>query len=98
MDVPGPTWGSVLRAPINIDTLSAASSLLAMTMRPRIFGSRPPAANGATDELSSLFQASPSVLCLTDGSGQIRAITPNAARILGDACDRAAELGITAKE
>lgn len=98
MHVPGPTWDAVLRAPLNIETLAAASSLFAMAIRPRIFGSRSASGTGTTDEMRALFLASPSVLCLTDAAGHIRAITPNAARILGDACDRAAELVITAKE
>ena len=98
MDVPGPTWGAVLRAPLNIDTFFAASSLIAMAIRPRMFGPRGNPADNVTDELRALFMASPSVLCLTDAAGNIKAISPNAARVLGDACDRAAELGITARE
>ncbi len=98
MDVPGPTWGAVLRAPLNIETLTAASSLFAMSVRPRLFGSRAAPTGSMTAGLRALFHASPSVLCLTDAAGHVRAITPNAARVLGDACDRAAELGITVKE
>ena len=98
MDVPGPTWDAVLRAPLNIDTFCAATSLFAMAIRPRLFGARAGAGDGLSDELRALFQASPSVLCLTDATGHIRAITPNAARILGDSCDRAVELGITTRE
>jgi PAS domain S-box-containing protein/diguanylate cyclase (GGDEF)-like protein len=98
MDVPGQTWGTVLRAPVNVETLSAASSLLATAMRPRIFGSRPAPGGDINERMRSLFKASSSVLCLTDAAGNVRAITPNAARVLGDACDRAAELGVTARE
>ena len=91
-------WDSALRAPLNVETFTAASSLFAMAMRPRLFGSRAEASGTPTAELVSLFHASPSVLCLLEANGRVRAITPNAARILGDACDRAAELGISAKE
>ncbi|HEX6065027.1 MAG TPA: PAS domain S-box protein, partial [Longimicrobiales bacterium] len=98
MHVPGPTWDAVLRAPLNIDTLVAASSLFAAAIRPRIFGSRPALESGMHADLHSLFQASPAVLCLTDATGHVKVITPNAARILGDACDRAAELGVTIKD
>ena len=98
MNVPGPTWDAVLRAPLNIETFVAASSLFAMAIRPRFFGSRASSGDGMAEELRSLLLASPSVLCLTDAAGQVRAITPNAARILGDACERAAELGITTRE
>ena len=99
MGVPGPSWVETLRAPLSIETLSAASSLFAMAMRPRLFGARPEAdAAGMVAQLRTLFQASHSVLCLMDAAGNVRAITPNAARILGEACDRAVELGITISE
>lgn len=96
MHVPGPSWDAVLRAPLNAQTLTAASSLVAAAMRPRLRAARKPGSPVA--DLLSLFQASPSVLCLLEASGRVRAVTPNAARVLGDACDRAAELGISARE
>ncbi len=96
MRVPGPTWGEVLRAPFNIETLTAASSYVA-AVRPRLFGARG-GASTANADLRLLFGASPTVLCLTNASGRVRAITPNAARVLGEACDRAAELNVGAAE
>src|SRR5687767_5531648 len=96
MPEPGFSWVEALRAPLSTGPLSAAtSSLLALAMRPRLFGSRSAA---LPTDLRSLFQASHSVLCLLDGSGIVRAITPNAARVLGEACDRAPELGVNAGE
>ncbi|HET9441489.1 MAG TPA: EAL domain-containing protein [Longimicrobiales bacterium] len=68
-------------------------------MRPRLFSGRGGAAHAsAMSGLQALFQASPSVLCLTDATGRVRVITPNAARVLGEACDRAAELNSTTVE
>lgn len=99
MNVPGPPWDAVFRAPLDIETLKAASSLFAMAIRPqRLFGSRAEAGPPPPAELTALFQASPSVLCLLESTGRVRAITPNAARVLGEACDRAAELHVSAKE
>ncbi len=98
MHVPGSTWDAVLRAPLNLDTLVAASSLFAAAIRPRIFGPRATLDTAMQDDMRALFQASPAVLCLTDATGHVKVITPNAARILGDACDRAAELGVTIKD
>src|SRR5688500_9822320 len=98
MAVPGPTWGEMLRAPVNKDSLTSASSLISLAIRPRKFGARAAAVDTLPVQLGALFQASQSVLCLLDATGAVRAITPNAARILGEACDRAAELGITTVE
>jgi diguanylate cyclase (GGDEF)-like protein/PAS domain S-box-containing protein len=97
MGVPGFPWGGAFSASLDIETVKAASSLLALAVRPRLFGSRTAPAKPEQD-LHALFQAAPAVLTLTDASGRIRAITPNAARILGDACDRAAELSISINE
>lgn len=81
------------------ELVTAASSLFAMPIRPRLFGPRTEAASATVPpQLRALFQASESVLCLMDAAGIVRAITPNAARILGDACDRAAELNTSAVE
>ena len=80
---------------MSIDFSAAATSLFAMAVRPRLFGSRQtPGTAEVPADLKALFQASPSVLCLTDAVGSVRAITPNAARILGDASDRAAEMAL----
>ena len=98
MGEPGSSWVEALRAPLSIDVSTAASSLLAMAVRPRLFGARPADASGVAAQLRTLFHASQSVVCLLDGAGIVRAITPNADRILGDACSRAAELAITAAE
>jgi diguanylate cyclase (GGDEF)-like protein/PAS domain S-box-containing protein len=97
MGDPGLPWGQALSAPVSKDVIIAATSLFAMAMRPRLFGSRNNA-SAAEASLKTLFLASPSVLTLTDASGRIRAITPNAARILGEATDRAAELDLTLGE
>ena len=98
MGMTGPTWGEMLRTPLNIDSLTSASSLLATAIRPRLFGARPEPTAELPAQLHALFQASQSVIALLDAAGNVRAITPNAARILGEACDRAAELGVTAAE
>ena len=45
-----------------------------------------------------MLDASPTVQCVVDGIGVVRAITPNAARVLGEACERAAELELSASE
>ena len=42
MHVPGPSWDAVLRAPLNAQTLTAASSLVAAAMRPRLRAARKP--------------------------------------------------------
>ncbi len=98
MGVPGFSWGGAFRAPINSETLQAAtSSIVALATRP-VFAGRTAGPRSASSALQSLFQASDSVLCLTDATGRVRVITPNAARVLGEACDRAAELNVTAIE
>ena len=98
MGEPGSSWVEALRAPLSIDVSTAASSLFAMAVRPRLFGARATEPTGMAAQLRTLFQASQSVLCLLDAAGNVRAVTPNADRILGEACARAAELGITLAE
>jgi diguanylate cyclase (GGDEF)-like protein/PAS domain S-box-containing protein len=98
MPEPGFSWVEALRAPLSSGTYATAASLLALAIRPRLFGARSARSASSPVDLRTLFNASPSVLCLLDGNGAVRAITPNAARVLGEACDRAAELGVTLAE
>jgi PAS domain S-box-containing protein/diguanylate cyclase (GGDEF)-like protein len=97
MGVPGFSWGGAFRAPLGIETLTAATSIFSLAMRPRLFAGRN-AARASSSALQSLFHASDAVLCLIDAAGRVRVITPNAARILGEACDRAAELNSSVAE
>lgn len=99
MGVPGYPWDQALSAPLSNDLISAATSLFAMAVRPRFFGSRSNAETAVIPAaINALFHASPSVLCTTDGGGRLRAITPNAGRILGDASERAAEMSLSLSE
>ncbi|MGQ0561534.1 MAG: putative bifunctional diguanylate cyclase/phosphodiesterase [Gemmatimonadota bacterium] len=81
-------------------TLSAASTFFALAIRPRLFATRRAdrTSQAAAERLRALLDTSHSVLCIADGIGIVRAITPNAARILGAACDRAAELELSVAE
>jgi len=78
----------------------AASPLRALAKRPRLFASKAAAATGqaSTPLLDAATARATAVLCVVDALGVVRAITPNAARVLGEASERAAELELTAAE
>ncbi|HUP89081.1 MAG TPA: EAL domain-containing protein [Longimicrobiales bacterium] len=61
-------------------------------MRPRLFASRTATAETHVERLRAMLDASRAVMCLIDVGGIVRSITPNAGHVLGEACDRAAEL------
>jgi diguanylate cyclase (GGDEF)-like protein/PAS domain S-box-containing protein len=63
-----------------------------MAIRPRLFGKPTPAADAEQERLRALLLASRSVLCLVDGLGIVRGLTPNAERELGPAAARVVEL------
>lgn len=99
MSGPWLPWGDVLREQTSWPMLASASNLFALAIRPRLFATRAESATeAATQRLNALMANSLSVLCVVDGIGVVRAITPNAGRILGDACDRAADLEISLTE
>lgn len=79
-------------------TVAAASTLFALAMRPRLFGARAAAAAPTPERARALLNSSRTVMCLADATGIVRVITPNAAQVLGDACDRAAELELNLAE
>ena len=91
MGVPGFSWSGAFRAPLGIETLTAATSIFSLAMWPRLFAGRT-TARSASSALQSLFHASDAVLCLADASGRVRVITPNAARILGEGSGRAGQV------
>lgn len=94
----GLPWGEALRANIGWDTLMAGSTLFALAIRPRLFGARAEASTPNVERMRALLDQSGVVLCVVDPIGVVRAVTPNAARVLGEACDRAAELELNAAE
>ncbi len=78
---------------------AAASTLFALVTRPRLFGARvEPPISREQSHMAALLDAAQSVLCVVDGIGVVRSITPNASRILGHACEQAAALQISAAE
>ena len=94
-----PPWGNVLRAQVNWQSITAASTMLSMAIKPRLFPGRTDAAAMADSvRLAALLGESLSVLCVVDGIGIVRAVTPNADRILGEACNQAAELELSLAE
>ena len=66
------------------------SAAITLLKRPVFGGSRAP--RGSSLDLRALTAATDSVVCLVDAQGLITAITPNAATVLGPACERAPEL------
>lgn len=94
-------WSGILRS--NAERVATGTNLFAMAIRPRLFAQKPQAGTegaleAAQERVRKMLNASQSVLCLVDAVGIVRGITPNAARILGEACDRAAELEVTCGE
>lgn len=95
---PETPWGEVVRSHA-WQTVAAASTLFALAIRPRLFAARTEDKPDVSQQrLIALLDASRVVLCIVDGVGIIRAITPNAATVLGEACDRAADLELTVSE
>jgi diguanylate cyclase (GGDEF)-like protein/PAS domain S-box-containing protein len=71
---------------------TVALAMAAILVKPRIrarLRAEPTVAQRAITELGS------TVFCFIGANGVIRSITPNAREVLGDACDRAAELELT---
>lgn len=93
-----PPWGDVLRTQVSWQSIAAASSMLSLAIKPRRFGRSDPSVAGDVGRLAALLESSISVLCVVDGIGVVRAVTPNAARILGEACERAAALELSLAE
>lgn len=79
-------------------TVAAASSLLALAIRPRLFATRTEQKPADSARLRASLDASGVVFCVVDAMGGVQGITPNAALVLGEACDRAAELELNAAE
>lgn len=79
-------------------SVAAASSLLALAIRPRLFATRTEQKPADSARLQASLDASGVVFCVIDAMGVVQGITPNAARVLGEACDRAAELELNAAE
>ncbi|MEX1182919.1 MAG: EAL domain-containing protein [Gemmatimonadota bacterium] len=69
--------------------------MLVLLVHPRL---RPGSKAAAEDPLSQVPALARTVYCLVDHHGLIRSITGNARRVLGEACDRAAELGLNMRE
>ena len=69
--------------------------MLAMLVRPRL------RARGRPDqsaEMNCVRGLGSTVFCFVGRDGIIQSITPNARQVLGEACDRAADLGLTFAE
>jgi diguanylate cyclase (GGDEF)-like protein/PAS domain S-box-containing protein len=99
MDGPEARTNEPLRTVSNWPTLAAASSLLTLQIRPRLFAPKAqPQGVTASDRLEAVLRGSLSVLCVTDGLGVVRAISPNAAQVLGPASEGAAQLELTLTE
>jgi len=72
-----------------------AGAVLALLARPRL---RPWGRESESDAQKALNQLGTTVCCLLDSTGLVRSITANARIVLGDACERAAELGLSLTE
>jgi diguanylate cyclase (GGDEF)-like protein/PAS domain S-box-containing protein len=73
-----------------------AAALLAILVTPRLRNwVRAPEAEADLQAINALVST---VYCLVDEACNVRSVTPNARQVLGDACDRAAELGLTLSE
>ena len=75
--------------------MTVAAAMLAMLVRPRLPGfSR----DGTAETFKGVPELAGTVYCLVGEDGRIRSVTPNARVVLGEACDRAAELQLTLAE
>ncbi|HUF52088.1 MAG TPA: EAL domain-containing protein [Longimicrobiales bacterium] len=75
--------------------MTLAAAMLAMLVRPRLPGH---ARDDAADSLKVVPELSGTVYCLVGEDGRVRAVTPNAREVLGEACERAATLSLTLTE
>ncbi|MBR9989874.1 MAG: EAL domain-containing protein [Gemmatimonadetes bacterium] len=77
-------------------TLAAvAAAMLVVLLRPRL---RTRAHPDMKPEMLAARTSGSTVFCYLGDDGVITSVTPNARQILGEACDRAAELGLTLAE
>jgi diguanylate cyclase (GGDEF)-like protein/PAS domain S-box-containing protein len=71
--------------------------MFAMLVKPRLLDwMRSDMTRGA--EFAAIAELPGAVYCLVAEGGRIRSITPNSRQVLGEACDRAAEMGLTVHE
>jgi diguanylate cyclase (GGDEF)-like protein/PAS domain S-box-containing protein len=71
-----------------------ACAMLALLVKPRLRGLLGGTAAAEAD-LRAINALTGTVYCMVDQAGVIRSITANAQRVLGEACERAAELELT---
>lgn len=74
-----------------------AAAMIAVLVKPRLFP-RTRGRVGGPAEWRAVAELGRTVHVLVAADGTIRSITPNASRVLGTACDRAAELGLTLRD
>lgn len=72
--------------------MSLAAGIYAVLTRPVL---RAPGTDGSTDAARAAQAAGCTVTCLVDADDRVFSITPNASHVLGEACERAPELGLT---
>lgn len=75
---------------------TVAAAMAAMLVRPRLRGWT--RGDESRSELRALQELGGTVYCLVAEDAHVRSITVNARQVLGEACDRAAELGLTVAE
>lgn len=72
--------------------VTVAAAMAAILVRPRL---RARARQDMAGEMRAVQDLGSTVFCFTDRKGIVASITPNARQVLGEACDRAADLGLT---